>query len=106
MEGSKKALWAFFGTSKATIVLNSRPKWVKMGQNAVQPAKNTVKRGQNGLKGVEIAAKWVPRLQKRCKWNMSSGKYSIRRCSFPIISHFDPILTPPRAADDPPPPLI
>ena len=45
-----------------------------MGQNAVQTAKITVKRGQNGLKGVKIAAKWVPRLQKCFKWAQNGLK--------------------------------
>ena len=53
----KKALWAFFGPSKATIVLNSRPKRVKIGQNenGSKCCPNCLKHSQKGSKGVKTA---------------------------------------------------
>ena len=71
------SIWAFFGPSNATIVLNFRPKGVKigkMGRNVVQTAKNPVKRGQNCFKRVKIASKWLLRLQKCFKWLKMGSK--------------------------------
>ena len=44
----------------------NRPKWVKMLSKLLKTQSKgakRIKRGQNGLKGVKIAAKWVPRLK-------------------------------------------
>ena len=43
---------------------HNRPKWVKMLSKLLKTQSKGVKRGQNGLKGVKIASKWVPMLQK------------------------------------------
>ena len=73
MEGAPmRPFWPFRGNNCLKFSPKRgqhRPKWIKMLSKLLKTQSKGVKRGPNGLKGVKIASKWVPRLQKCFKSN-------------------------------------